>query len=196
MKNFSGTTFTLVGRPGCGKGTQTKLLVKYLRSRGHKKIIAFSVGELFRRLEKKSTVLGRWTKKFLAKGQLAPEWMALALWFDEIKDKLVDKKQIVIIDGSPRRLSEAKALDFLMKDLGRKPMTPIYLDISEKEAKRRVSGRGRSDYKATSTATRMKWFKTEVVPVVKYYGRRTIKIDGEGSIEEIHQRILRALNKQ
>jgi adenylate kinase len=83
-----------------------------------------------------------------------------------------------------------------MKDLGRKPMTPIHLDISEKEAKRRVSQRGRSDYKATSTATRMKWFKTEVVSVVKYYGRRIVKIDGEGSIEEIHQRILMALNKK
>jgi adenylate kinase len=196
MKNFSGATFTLVGRPGCGKGTQTKLLASYLRRQGHKKIIAFSVGKLFRRLEEKPTVLGRWTKEFLDKGKLAPEWMALALWFDEIKDKLVDKRQIVIIDGSPRRLVEAKALDHLMRELGRKPMIPIHLNISEQVAKNRVKSRGRKDYKVTSAATRMKWFRTEVVPVIKYYGRRMIEVDGEGSIEEVRQRILNSLNKK
>lgn len=168
-------------------------MYKYFEDGGREAIIHFNVGQLFRNLAEEDTVMGKWTKKLLAEGALPPDWIALTLWVNEFKSRLLDNKQIAIIDGTPRRLIEAKAFDELLMALDRPPIIPIYLDIDEKESIRRNIKRGRADADENITKRRLEWFKTDVVPVLNYWKDRFIIIDGNGSKGDVWKRLVKKL---
>jgi len=118
----------ILGKPGSGKGTQAQMISKELG------IPAVSMGEILRQIEKQDTTLGRKIKKVIDKGQLLPAKMALDI-LDEKLRKLNMKKG-VILDGFPRTISQAKALEKKMKI-----DKAIYLDVPDKLIVKRLSSR-------------------------------------------------------
>lgn len=123
----------LLGPPGAGKGTQAKELAKAL------KLIHISTGELLRQNVSGGTALGRQAKSFMDKGELVPDDLVtqmLTSRFDE-----PDIKKGFILDGYPRNISQAKALDVIFKARNTDIDLVIYLDTSEPVIIQRLSGR-------------------------------------------------------
>jgi len=172
---------------------QGELLEKYLRELGYA-VLRLVMGDRGRQLAEQPTLIGRLTKEALARGDLFPTWLALSILVESIEDLLKDKNQILIIDGSPRRLPEAQLLDELMNDIGRSPVVPIYLEVSEEECRRRLQERGRGDDQSLANIEkRLSWFKTDVSPVLDYYGGRLLKVNGEETIEIVHDSLKNAI---
>ena len=101
----------MLGAPGSGKGTTAKILAKELN------IPHISTGDMFREQIKNETELGKLANSYISKGQLVPDSVTI----DIVKDRLMceDAKNGVILDGFPRTLEQAKALDEMLKEMGR-----------------------------------------------------------------------------
>ncbi len=97
--------FVLIGRSGCGKGTQAKLLMERFAN-----LFYISSGDLFRDLAKQETDAALKIKEVIESGGLPFEDLAVCLWMHKIAYE-VKREQGVLMDGAPRRLMEAKALD-------------------------------------------------------------------------------------
>ena len=190
--DYTGRTFVFIGRSGCGKGTQAALLQKYLTEKGYE-VLRLGTGDFARIRAQKNTLTGKWIQSILDAGGFFPSWLANALVLEMIEPALISLEQIVLLDGSPRRLSEAQVLDEYMENLHRPRVQPIYLDISEDESRRRLIARGRADDTKDAITNRLAWFTTEVVPVLTYYGNRLITVSGEGDISAIHAKIIESL---
>lgn len=187
--NLEGKTFVFLGRSGAGKGKQTKFLTKFLKENGNDFLI-ISTGDLARKLAKKNTVISKWIKNILDEGGFFPEWLAIHIWLSELEKKLINNKTIIIFEGTPRKVKEAKMVDELMEYLKRPLPIPVYLDIDNKEATRRLLKRGRDDDNPEAIKERLENFSKSVLPTIKYYGKRVMKIDGMGSEKEVRNRVL------
>lgn len=123
----------LFGAPGSGKGTQSALLVE---KKGYKH---FSTGDLFRESIKGGTELGRLAKGFLDKGSLVPDEVTVGL----IKEVLspLKKGENFILDGFPRNVVQAEALEDLLKNLKLTLDKAIFLEVDKKLLKSRLVGR-------------------------------------------------------
>lgn len=184
-------TILLLGRSGCGKGTQAELLKKLLEP-----CLYIYAGDLFRELATTDALVGRKIKNVLESGGLPEEWIAAFLWQKKLMDGLKSGEENIIMDGSPRRLDEAQEMDEVLKWLGRTDIKVILIDITEDEAVKRLLKRGRADDTEEAIRERLHWFNTDATPAIEYYEKsdRLIRIDGMGSVEEIHERIKRALD--
>lgn len=183
-------TIIILGRSGSGKGTQAELLKKLLAP-----CLYVYTGDLFRELTQTETVAGRNIKTVVESGGLPQEWLAAFLWQKKLVDGLISGGENVIMDGSPRRLDEAKEMDEVFEFLDRRNIKIILVDITEDEAVKRLLKRGRSDDSEEAIRSRLAWFNTEALPAIEYYEKsgRLVRVDGMGTVEEIHDRIKNAL---
>lgn len=178
MKNFTGQTFCFLGRSGSGKDTQGDLLHKTVELGGNN-VVHISTGDEARNLKRRGTAVGSLIKRILDKGELFPDWLADSLWMCVIQNQLMPG-EVVILDGTPRRVGEARLLDEVMIALDRPLPVPIYLDVTEEEARRRLLARARADDKLDVINKRLSWFQTDVLPILDFYGDRVVKIVGHG----------------
>ena len=192
MSDLAGSTFVFIGRSGCGKGTQAELLQKHLEGNGYE-VLRLGTGDFARERAAKDTLTGKWIKSILAAGGFFPDWLAGALMLEMIEPQLVAQGQVLLLDGSPRRMHEAQVLDEFMVHLKRPPVRAIYLNIGEDESRRRMLARGRSDDTENAITSRLSWFTTKVAPVLDYYGDRCISVSGEGVPEAISATIIESL---
>lgn len=184
-------TISLLGRSGCGKGTQAQFLIKRLRA---KAAIHISTGALLRNLMKQKTPAGRITRRIMERGDLHPSWVAAYTWFKILFEERGSERHLVF-DGAPRRLWEAKLLDDVMRWHGRPLPFCVYIDVSRREALRRLLARGRADDTAEAIRNRLAYFQKDVVPVLQYYKRhkRLVSVNGSLSSERVGQEIDRCL---
>jgi len=191
---LKGKTFVFLGRSGAGKSKQTEYLTEYLKEQ-ELDFLQISTGGLGRELSQQKTVIGKWIRSILDRGDFFPDWMAIHIWLSYLEKKLVDVDQIVVFEGTPRKMAEAKMVDELMKYLGRELPTPIYLDIDDDEAMKRLLRRARTDDTVKVIKNRLDNFKKNVLPIVtKYYKKRALKIDGTGTKLEVWERIKATLS--
>ena len=122
----------LFGPPGAGKGTQSVFLVEQL----HMKHI--STGDLFRYNMKNNTALGKEAKSYIDKGELVPDSVTINMVRD-VFEKLGD--QSFILDGFPRNIPQAEALDGLLKETGLDVQRALFLEVPNDQLIRRLSGR-------------------------------------------------------
>ena len=179
----------MVGPPGAGKGTQAALLAK---AHG---IPHISTGEMLREAEAAGTALGLQVKETLAKGELVSDNVMIEI----IRERLqrADCVRGFLLDGFPRTIEQAKALDSLLSSL-HAPLTHV-VEITvpqeilvERIMSRAAAGSGRSDDNRSVAERRLQVFWTQTAPVIEYYRvqpRGVQKIDGVGTIEAVSERV-------
>ena len=123
----------MLGAPGAGKGTQAKMIAeKY-------SIPHISTGDIFRANIKNGTELGKKAKSFIDKGQLVHDELTLDLIMDRFKED--DCKNGYVLDGFPRTIPQAEALDEALKANGEKVDFAIDIDVPDENIVRRMGGR-------------------------------------------------------
>lgn len=186
--------FLFLGRSGCGKGTQARLLADYLKKNNLGETLYVYTGKRLRNFaEKEKTLAARLAKSKMKAGGLLPSFLAVWLWSGALIEG-VEESNNVIMDGSPRTLLEAMMVDDAMKFYGRSKVVPIFLETSEEWSTQRLLGRGRSDDSLKSIKERMAYFEKDVVPVIDYYNGKSkhklARMNGEQSVEKVHREIL------
>lgn len=123
----------LVGPPGAGKGTQAQFIASHLS------IPKISTGDIFRVNVSQGTELGREAKAYMDRGDLVPDSVTIAM----VRDRLAegDTRDGFLLDGFPRTLTQAKALDETLDDMGTKLDVVLELVVDDDEVVRRLSGR-------------------------------------------------------
>lgn len=123
----------LLGAPGAGKGTQAVTISRKLG------LVHVATGDLFRKEQESGTELGKIAKSYMEKGQLVPDEITVKMLLGRITAP--DCTKGVILDGFPRTLEQAKALDKALAAQGNGIDRVLYIKVSNKELLRRLSGR-------------------------------------------------------
>ncbi|MEV7345635.1 adenylate kinase [Streptomyces sp. NPDC093544] len=123
----------LVGPPGAGKGTQAAFLAKNLS------IPHISTGDLFRANISQQTELGKLAKSYMDKGELVPDEVTIGMAKDRMEQP--DAENGFLLDGFPRNVSQAEALDEMLKSEGMKLDAVLDLEVPEDEVVKRIAGR-------------------------------------------------------
>jgi len=123
----------LMGPPGAGKGTQGERLVEELQ------FPHISTGDMFRRAMSESTPLGKKAKEYMEKGELVPDEVTIGI----VKERLLadDCKAGFMLDGFPRTVPQADALDKLLDEINKKLDAVIYIDVPKEDLIARLTGR-------------------------------------------------------
>lgn len=187
MKNI-----ILIGPPGCGKGTQSKLISERL---GFEHI---STGDLIREEQKKGTAIGKIAKELADKGNYLPDDIVTSL----VKQKIIDSKNTngFIFDGFPRTIDQAKSLDeFLF--IRKTPISAIInILASDHTVKDRILKRAltenRADDKEELIPTRILNYKNKTSNVINYFKTRrgVVEVDGDKSAEDVFKDIEKILS--
>lgn len=123
----------LLGAPGAGKGTQAVMLVEKL------KLVQVASGDLFRKALQQETDLGKKAKSYMEKGQLVPDEITIQMVLERLASP--DVKNGAILDGFPRNLEQAKALDKALAKQSKSIDRAVYIKVSEGELLKRLGGR-------------------------------------------------------
>jgi adenylate kinase len=178
----------LLGAPGAGKGTQSQRLVQHL------KIPHLSTGDLLRQAAAAGTEVGRLAQTYMQAGQLVPDEVMLRVVAERLERP--DCREGCLLDGFPRTLVQAQALDELLARR-RTPLDAVLeLRIDEDEVIRRLASRGRTDDRPETIRERLKAFYESNQALLDYYrGQGLLKtIDAQGAEEAIFGRIQQALS--
>jgi adenylate kinase len=183
----------LFGPPGSGKGTQSeKLIAKY----GFKHL---STGDLLRKEMREGTVLGMEAKSLIEAGQLVPDAVVVGM----IRSALDANPEVngFLFDGFPRTVAQAEALDNLLEEKNSQINSVLFLVVNEEELIKRLVGRGQTsgrldDADPEIQRKRQDVYKNETLPVASYYNGfgKVSKIDGEGSIDAIFERLCNVID--
>ena len=176
----------MMGYPGAGKGSQSKLLAEELNFR------IYSTGYEFREMAKENTIAGRKVKEVIDAGYLMPHWLATHLF--QRAALTLSHGEGIIFEGVARKESEARLFHTVMEWLER-PYRVLFLNVSEKVATKRLLKREESEDRADDAREKIKVrfdeFNKHTAPAVAYF--RTlgvvIDIDSEQAPEEVHKEI-------
>ena len=181
----------LLGAPGSGKGTQAKRLKAELG------IAHISTGDRLRAAVKAGTPLGLKAKAVMEAGQLVSDDIVLGLLEERLAEP--DTKAGFILDGYPRNLAQANALDGLLARLGQPLGAVLKLNVPDaaivKRCEIRFEQEHRADDNPETVRKRLAVYAEQTAPVADFYARRGLltEIDGVGPIEGIGDRLLAAL---
>jgi adenylate kinase len=172
----------LLGAPGAGKGTQADLLCQ---RHGWRHL---ATGDLLRAAVKAGTPLGKRAEAIMVRGDLVDDAVILGLIEEEMERA---GGEGVVLDGFPRTLAQAKGLDALLEKRGEVLDRVVLLSVPEEEVVRRMSGRGRPDDTAETVRHRLRVYEESTEPLVRYYEPKGVlrRVDGLGTVEDIHARI-------
>jgi adenylate kinase len=123
----------LLGAPGSGKGTQAKKLTESFS------IPQISTGDMLREAVRNDTEMGRQAKTFMDQGGLVPDEVVIGIVKERLQAK--DCEKGFILDGFPRTIAQAEALDRVVKELGKGITSVLSLEVDEAEIMERLSGR-------------------------------------------------------
>lgn len=178
----------LLGPPGAGKGTQAQKLSEKLG------VPQISTGDLFRKNISEGTPLGLEAKRYLDAGDLVPSEFTNKLVEDRIEQP--DAADGFILDGYPRSVEQAKALDAMLKNHNTKLDAVLEFSVSELELLERLKSRGRADDTEEVIHNRMQVYRDETEPLLEYYSHDNLQtVDAVGALDEVFARALRALGK-
>ncbi len=187
-------TFILFGPSGSGKGTQANLLIDYLKEKDpEKNVFYMETGQKVRELSKHDSLTGKLTKEVIESGGLMPEFVPVYLWSQFLIENVAGNEHLVF-DGLCRRQDEPPVFDSAMKFYKRELPFIISINVSDNWATEKLLGRGRGDDNEEDIRNRLIWYKDHVLSAINFFKDnpyyKFIEINGEQSIEEVHQEIL------
>ncbi|SMO63182.1 Adenylate kinase [Balnearium lithotrophicum] len=173
-----------LGPPGAGKGTQAQRIAQEYG------IPHISTGDILRNAVKEGTELGKLAKSYMDKGELVPDEVIIGIIRERLSQPDVKEKGF-ILDGFPRTLPQAEALDELLKELSMPLDRVVYLNVDDEEIVKRLLARGRADDTEEVIRNRLKVYREQTAPLIDYYSEKCILVEiyGVGDIGEITGKI-------
>lgn len=184
----------LFGAPGSGKGTQSSLIEQKYNFHH------ISTGELLREEIAKDSEVGKFAHGFISKGKLVPDDLIIQLLAKKFDELNVVHSNGIILDGFPRTVGQAEALEVLFEERGTHTDLLLDLRVDEEELINRLLLRGqtsgRNDDNMDIIHKRISIYNNQTRPVVDFYEKlgRHVEIDGIGSVEEIFEKISNAID--
>jgi len=210
-----------LGAPGAGKGTQASIVAQKLG------LAHIASGDLFRQAVEQGTELGIQAQSYMEKGKLVPDEVTIRMVLEHIS--ALDCESGIILDGFPRNLEQAKALDKALTEQNKSIDKVVFIKVSEEELLKRLSGRWicrncqapyhnissppmvegrcdkcggelyqRPDDTVETVKKRLEVYFAQTTPLIDYYSRggKLLELDGEGSVDEVSERIISALQRE
>jgi adenylate kinase len=179
----------LFGPPGAGKGTQAvELSTRF-------SVPHISTGDLFRAAVSEQTPLGVKAQNYLDRGELVPDDLVI----DMIRERLVqpDTQAGWLLDGFPRTVPQAHALDDLLSSIHQGLDQVVNLQVPDTFLVERLLGRGRKDDSEDVIRRRLQVYHDQTAPLTRFYGDRNqlTDIDGSVPVETVTAAIQAALAK-
>lgn len=207
----------LFGKPGAGKGTQAPRIAESLG------VPTLATGNVLRAAVQQGTALGREAKSYMDRGDLVPDSVILGIIAEELTRP--EYARGVVLDGVVRTVPQGVGLAAILESLGRKVDSVVSLEVPDEEIVRRMSRRTvcsscqtpysdldpgarcpkcggtvmrRTDDEPEAVRNRLKVFTTQTAPVFDWYkqhGVRIAVVDANGDVDQVTQRVLRALGR-
>ncbi|RME62229.1 MAG: adenylate kinase [Candidatus Dadabacteria bacterium] len=184
----------MLGAPGAGKGTQSALLAEKIGAHH------ISTGELFRSAIAEGTDIGKKVKEYVDRGDLVPDKLVVDVVTEKLKSFTAEES--FILDGFPRTIEQARALDKFLEER-QTPLTHIvYIDVPNDKLLERLririeqsGSQARSDDSEEVFAHRLKVYWEETAPLIEFYKEKGVlfSVDGLGTPEEVSKRVLEVL---
>ncbi len=183
----------LFGAPGAGKGTQAKLLMN------KRSFVQISTGEILRNEVKAGTELGKKVKEIMESGKLVSDELIIDILRNAV-ERLPENIAGIIYDGFPRTVPQAEALEKMLAENKEEITACIKLEVPFKELEKRLLQRaekeGRKDDNAETIKKRFQEYLQKTDPIKEYFIEKDkfYVVNGIGSIEEIHKRLLEVID--
>lgn len=170
-----------LGPPGAGKGTQAQRLAA---SHG---LLHLSTGDLLRAEVEAATPLGQEAKAVMARGELVSDVLVLAI----VRHRLEGQQEGWLLDGFPRNLPQALALDGLLAELGQSIELVLLMELEDPVLLQRLLARGRADDNTEVIRHRLQVYREQTAPLIAHYQTLGLlqAVEASGSVEEIGERI-------
>jgi adenylate kinase len=185
----------LLGPPAAGKGTQAQ------RITGRFGGVHIDTGDILRTNADRDTDLGRRAREYMERGELVPDEVVIDTVLDRVGEP--DCADGFALDGFPRTVAQAEALDRLLGEIGRPLDATVSLEVAEAELRRRLAERAREQDRADdedeqTIRQRLELFASETGPLVDYYRQQglLVRVDAAGEIDQVTERIGEALAAQ
>jgi adenylate kinase len=173
------TRLIFLGPPGAGKGTQAQVLAEHLH------IPHISTGEILRQAMKEQTPLGIKAQGYVDSGELVPDQLVQ----DLVEERLAqsDAKSGWILDGFPRKVTQAAFLEELLAKTAQGGERVVNLDAPDDIVISRLLARGRKDDTEEVIRRRLEVYRNETAPLINYYSQRErlLTVNGNQSQEEV-----------
>lgn len=209
----------LLGPPGAGKGTQAARLAERLG------LVHVASGDLFREAVAAQTPLGQKAQGYMERGELVPDEIVVAMVLERLAQS--DCHRGAVLDGFPRTVAQAGALDEALSAQGKKVDAVLLLHVPDEVVLERLTGRRicrncqapyhitfhppaqegicdrcggvlyqRDDDREETVRHRLQVYREQTAPLISYYHQKQVlhKVDGVGEVEEVSERLLRALD--
>ena len=183
----------IVGPQGAGKGTQAKRIAEEYG------VPHVATGDLFRAAIGAGTPLGKQVEPLLAAGTLVPDEITIALIRERLGDP--DAGDGFVLDGFPRNLAQAGALDEMLSEIGRGLDAILFFDVPDAVGMERALGRARLESRADDTpeviAARLATYHAETEPIVEHYrtSGKLVPVHAERPIDAVWHEISEALQQ-
>ncbi|EQA51820.1 AAA domain protein [Leptospira kmetyi serovar Malaysia str. Bejo-Iso9] len=180
-----------MGPPGAGKGTQAKILCERLS------IPQISTGDILREAVKNQTAMGIEAKRYMDAGDLVPDSVVIGIIKDRIRE--ADCKNGFLLDGFPRTVEQADALDALLKGENKSIDKAINLQVPDEELLKRLLSRaeieGRADDNEATIKNRLDNYNKKTLPLLDFYAaqKKLSQVNGVGTLEEVTSLIQKEL---
>ena len=185
------TRILLLGAPGAGKGTQAATLVDSLG------VPHVSTGDMLREAVAAGTDVGKQARAIMDAGKLVSDEIVIAIARGRLAQS--DAEKGFILDGFPRTLAQAEALDEMLGDLGTPLDACIAMQVDTEAVVERLIRRatieGRADDNEQTIRARMDVYDEQTAPLLAYYQGRglLVSVSGMGSVEDVKARIARVV---
>ena len=190
-------TVIFLGPQGSGKGTQVQLLKDYLQIKDPGSVLYFTAGTNLRSFAAGEGYTQEKIRPLISAGKLIPTFISTQLFSARLIGGMNGKEHI-LLDGFPRTVDQLPDLDSALKFYDRKNVTVLNITLSDEVAKKRLAGRGREDDTQEGIEERLRWSHDEAQKVNDWFKSNSeytyTEVDGDQSIEVVHNNIMKVLN--
>jgi adenylate kinase len=174
-----------LGPPGAGKGTQAALLAE------RHQLLHLSTGDLLRAEVRAGTALGQEAEAVMARGELVSDALVLAI----VRSRLEGHTGGWLLDGFPRNLAQAEALDDLLAELDQRIERVLLLELEDGVLIQRLLSRGRADDNEAVIRNRLVVYQEQTAPLIDHYRQLGLlcSVEASGTVEAIAERIVASL---